>query len=192
VRLLANRVALKPLLDDDVADMLGLLWLPQSVADSQRYMIAEVVAAGPESGLIPGLRVVHRQFHFVEVDSYLLPEGLRCFWEHDILAILKKGVDGMYTVVPLRNCIVVEEHPPDAYEGTLIMLDDSLEKPLRGTVLAVGPGLPLAEGGRLEMDVAEGDVVCWMKFAGTKLAIDGTEVLILDEDKVLAKLEEQA
>ncbi|KKL96928.1 hypothetical protein LCGC14_1839640, partial [marine sediment metagenome] len=28
------------------------------------------------------------------------------------------------------------------------------------------------------------------KFAGTKLAIDGTEVLILDEDKVLAKLVE--
>ncbi len=186
MRLLANRVALRPLLDDDVADMFGLLWLPQSVADMQRYMVAEVAAAGPGSELIPGLRVVHRQFHFIE-----LPDDLRCIWEEDILAVLKKGTeDGMYTVVPLRNCLVVEEHPPDKHEGLIVVLEDSLEKPLRGTVLAVGPGLRDERGDRVPMDVAEGDVVCWMKFAGTKLTVDGTEVLILDEDKVLAKLVE--
>ncbi len=98
----------------------------------------------------------------------------------------------MYTVVPLRNCIVVEEHPPDDHEGLIVVLKDSLEKPLRGTVLAVGPGLPLEGGERLPMEIQKDDIVVYAKYAGTKLAIDGTEVLILDEDKVLAKLEEEA
>jgi len=186
MRLLADRVALAALPSDDIAEMSGLLWLPPSAADSQRYMIGEVAAVGARSALIPGLRVVHRQFHYAEADD------LRIFWEHDILAVLKKGVDGMYTVVPLRNCLVVEEHPPDKHEGLVVVLDDSLEKPLRGTVLAVGPGLLASESGeRLPMDVAKGDVVCYAKYAGTKLTVDGVEVLILDEDKVLAKLTEE-
>ncbi len=182
---LADRVVLQRLATEDIADMFGGLWLPQSVADQQRYMIGEVAFVGEDCELIPGLRVVHRQFHYVE-----LPDDLRMFWEYDILAILKKGVDGMYTVVPLRDQIVVEEHPPDEYTGLIVVLDDSLDKPQRGTVLAVGPGLPLADGGRQEMDVSEGDTICYTKFAGTKLSIDGKEVLILDEDKVLVKLVE--
>jgi len=179
----ADRVVLRALPKEDIADMLGSLWLPQSVADTQRYMIGEVAFVGSGCELIPGLRVVHRQFHYVE-----LPDDLRMFWEYDILAVLKKGTDGMYTVVPLRNCLVVEELPPDAYEGKIILIEEQ-ERSLRGTVLAVGPGLLADEDGkRWPMDVAEGDTIAFAKFAGTKLAIDGSEVLILDEDKVLAKL----
>ena len=180
-----DRVVLKALPKEDIAEMFGSLWLPQSVADTQRYMIGEVAFVGKGCELLPGLRVVHRQFHYVE-----LPGDLRMFWEYDILAVLKKGMDGMYTVVPLRNLIVVEELPPDAYEGKIILIDDQQDKSLRGTVLAVGPGLPLKEGGRMPMDVVKGDTVAFAKFAGTKLSIDGSEVLILDEDKVLAKLVE--
>ncbi|KKK71359.1 hypothetical protein LCGC14_2914700 [marine sediment metagenome] len=186
VRPLPDKVVLRALPKEDIAEMLGSLWLPQSVADQQRYMIGEVAFVGKGCELIPGLRVVHRQFHYVE-----LPNDLRMFWEYDILAVLKKGADGVYTVVPLRNQIVIEEHPPDEHEGLIVLLEDTLDKPQRGTVLAVGPGLPIPEGGRMPMDVAKGDTVCYTKFAGTKLSIDGSEVLILDEDKVLAKLEEK-
>ena len=187
MRPLPDKVVLKKLPKEDIAEMLGSLWLPQSVADTQRYMIGEVAFVGSGCELIPGLRVVHRQFHYVE-----LPDDLRMFWEYDILAVLKKGTDGMYTVVPLRNCLVVEELPPDAYEGKIILIEDQQERSLKGTVLAVGPGLLLGnvEGDRLPMDVAEGDIVAFAKFAGTKLVIDGAEVLILDEDKILAKLVE--
>ena len=180
-----DRVILKALPKEDIAEMFGSLWLPQSVADTQRYMIGEVAFVGPGCELIPGLRVVHRQFHYVE-----LPDDLRMFWEYDILAVLKKGTDDVYTVVPLRNQIVIEEHPADEHKGLILLLEDTLDKPQRGTVLAVGPGLPIAEGGRLPMDIEKGDTVCYSKFAGTKLSIDGNEVLILDEDKVLAKLVE--
>ena len=187
MKLRANRVALRALPADDLAEMSGSLWLPPSAADTQRYMVGEVAFTGPKSTLIPGLRVIHRQFHFVE-----LPDDLRCFWEHDILAVLKKGTDGMYTVIPLRNQIVVEELPPEVYEGKIILIDDPQEKSLRGTVLAVGPGLLSDESGaRWPMDVEKGDIIAYAKYAGTKLAIDGTEVLILGEDKVLAKLEEE-
>ncbi len=182
---LADRVVLKRLPQEDVADMFGSLWLPQSAADEQRYMIGEVAFVGAGCELLPGLRVIHRQFHYVE-----LPNDLRMFWEYDILAVLKKGTDGMYTVVPLRNCLVVEELPPDAYEGKIILIEEQ-ERSLRGTVLAVGPGLLAGkDGSRWPMDVAEGDMIAFAKFAGTKLVIDGAEMLILDEDKILAKLEE--
>jgi len=114
MKLRANRVALGPLPADDIAEMSGSLWLPPSAADSQRYMVGEVAAVGPKSELLPGLRVIHRQFHFIE-----LPDDLRCFWEHDILAVLKKEESGMYTVVPLRNQIVVEELPPEKHVGLI-------------------------------------------------------------------------
>ena len=62
--------------------------------------------------------------------------------------------------------------------------DSAKEKPLRGTVLAVGNGTKDEE-----MVLKEGDNVLYGKYAGTELDLDGDKVLIMRQSEVLAVVE---
>jgi chaperonin GroES len=49
--------------------------------------------------------------------------------------------------------------------------DTAKEKPVRGEVVAVGPGKRLDNGKRAEMSVEKGDTVVYGKYAGTEVEI---------------------
>ena len=66
--------------------------------------------------------------------------------------------------------------------------DSSREKPQRGTVVAVGPGKLLDSGERGEVAVTVGDEVIFGKYGGTEIEVDGSEVKILRESDILAKV----
>ena len=68
----------------------------------------------------------------------------------------------------------------------LVLPDTASEKPQQGTVLAIGPGLRDDAGKRIALDVQEGDVVLFAKYAGTEIKLEGKKVLILKESDVLA------
>lgn len=90
---------------------------------------------------------------------------------------------------PLDDRIVVR--PLDAEEktaGGIVLPDSAKEKPQRGTVLAVGPGKLLESGARGTVSVAVGDEVIYGKYGGTEIEVDGTEVKILRESDILAKV----
>jgi len=53
-------------------------------------------------------------------------------------------------------------------------------------VIAVGPGKLLENGKILPMDVKEGDVVLYGKYAGTEVKIENEEYVILRQEDVLA------
>jgi chaperonin GroES len=73
--------------------------------------------------------------------------------------------------------------------GGIVLPDTALERPQRGTVVAVGPGEKSRETGEvIALDVAEGDVVVYSKYGGTEIKIEGDEFLILRESDVLAKV----
>jgi chaperonin GroES len=79
-------------------------------------------------------------------------------------------------------------------EGTtpsgIVLPDTAKEKPLKGTVLAVGDG-PLEEDGRRRpLDVNEGDSVVYSRYGGTDIVVDGEDLLVLRESDVLAKVVE--
>ncbi|MDP4821889.1 MAG: co-chaperone GroES, partial [Saprospiraceae bacterium] len=57
------------------------------------------------------------------------------------------------------------------------------EKPLRGEVVAVGPG----KDGNL-MTVQVGDIVLYGKYAGQELLHEGEQYLIMREDDILVIL----
>jgi chaperonin GroES len=90
---------------------------------------------------------------------------------------------------PLDDRIVVE--PMAAEEttaGGIVLPDAAQEKPQRGTVIAVGPGKLLDSGERGELSVSVGDEVIFGKYGGTELEVEGSEVKILRESDILAKV----
>ncbi len=85
-------------------------------------------------------------------------------------------------IQPLADRVLIE---PKAAETTtasgLIIPDSAKEKPLEGTVIAVGNGTA-----EVKMEVAVGDTVLYGKYAGTELTIEGTEYLIMRQNDLLA------
>jgi chaperonin GroES len=77
----------------------------------------------------------------------------------------------------------------DKTKGGLYIPDSAKEKPVEGTVLAVGNGKVLEDGTVRRLDVKEGDRVLFGKYSGTEVKIDGEEHLILREDDILGVLE---
>lgn len=89
------------------------------------------------------------------------------------------------TVKPLSDRVLIE--PVAAEEvtvGGIIIPDTAKEKPLRGTVKAVGQGTKDEA-----MVVKEGDTVLYGKYAGTELEVDGVKYLMMRQSDILAILE---
>ena len=91
------------------------------------------------------------------------------------------------SISPLGDRLVV--HPEQREEVTssgLVLPDTAKEKPMEGRVVAVGPGRVLDSGERQEMEVKEGQVVLFAKYAGTEVKLGAEEYLIISEKDVLA------
>ncbi len=90
-------------------------------------------------------------------------------------------------VVPLGDKVVVKRlEAEEVTAGGIVLPDTAKEKPRQGRVLSVGDGLLLPGGGRSAHQVREGDRVLFDSFAGTEVVVDGQELLIMNEDEILA------
>ncbi len=96
----------------------------------------------------------------------------------------------MSKIVPVSDHIVVEAVVEDQTSASGIIIPDtaSKEKPMKGKVLAVGPGKVMDNGERAAMEVAEGDTVLFSKYGPTEVKVEGKEVLILQASDIYAKL----
>jgi len=93
---------------------------------------------------------------------------------------------------PLEDRVLVQ--PLDAEEvtaGGIVLPDAAKEKPLRGTVIAAGPGRLNDSGERDPMNVAVGDEVVYGQYAGSEVTLDGTDYKVLREADILAKVVNQ-
>ena len=63
------------------------------------------------------------------------------------------------------------------------------EKPMLGTVVAVGPGKWNEKGERVPMSVKVGDKVLFKKYGPDEVEVEGKKYLVGDEDDILAILE---
>jgi chaperonin GroES len=88
---------------------------------------------------------------------------------------------------PLGDRVLIRPSKGEMKTAGGIMLPDTARKrPQEGTVIAVGSGRSLKDGTRVALDVKEGDVVVYSKYAGTEVKVNGEELVILDEDSILA------
>ena len=63
------------------------------------------------------------------------------------------------------------------------------EKPTKGKVVSVGPGLLDDKGKPMEIGLRAGDTVFYGKYSGTDVEVDGEKFVILRETDVLGVLE---
>ena len=88
---------------------------------------------------------------------------------------------------PLQDRLVVKRtQEEEKTKGGIIIPDTAKEKPLEGTVVAVGSGKSVKGGKVIPLDVKEGDRVLFGKYSGTEVKIDGQDLVLLREDDVLA------
>jgi chaperonin GroES len=92
---------------------------------------------------------------------------------------------------PLSNHLFLEPLEEERKSAGGIVLADTVEKekPIKGKVLAVGPGKRNDKGEVQAMAVAVGDVVLFKKYGPDEIEIEGKKYLVGDEDDILAIVE---
>jgi chaperonin GroES len=92
----------------------------------------------------------------------------------------------MTTIKPLYDRLVVRRiEEKTMSEGGIIIPDSAKQKSSEGDVLAVGSGKVLEDGRVRPLEVKQGDLVLFSKYAGTEVKLDGQDLIILKEDDVL-------
>jgi chaperonin GroES len=88
----------------------------------------------------------------------------------------------MSKITPLHDRVIVKPNAAEeTTKGGIIIPDTAKEKPMRGTVVAAGPGKKDEP-----TSVKEGDTVLYGKYAGTEVSFDGEDLLIMRESDILA------
>lgn len=90
---------------------------------------------------------------------------------------------------PLYDHVVVRRLEAETTtKGGIIIPDKSAEKPTQGEVVAVGDGIVNEKGELRNLLVKQGDLVLFGQYSGSKVKVDGEELLILKESDILAIL----
>ncbi|MBR4552830.1 MAG: co-chaperone GroES [Bacteroidaceae bacterium] len=85
-------------------------------------------------------------------------------------------------IQPLADRVLIKPAPAEEKTvGGIIIPDTAKEKPLQGTVLAVGKGTKDEE-----MVLKENDLVLYGKYSGTEVELEGEKYLIMRQSDVLA------
>ena len=90
-------------------------------------------------------------------------------------------------IKPLHDRVVVRLMDAETRSPAGIVIpDNAKEKPTRGEVLAVGPGIQLDDGRFIATTVRLGERVLFAQHAGQKVKVEDEEVTILREQDILA------
>lgn len=94
---------------------------------------------------------------------------------------------------PLSNHLFLEPVSEEKTTKSGIVLPDTAEKekPILGTVIAVGPGKRNERGEISPMSLKVGDMALFKKYGPDEVELDGKKYLVGDEDDILAIIENQ-
>ncbi len=96
----------------------------------------------------------------------------------------------MMNIRPLHDRVVIkrlEEERTSA--GGIVIPDSATEKPIRGEVIAIGPGKLLDNGEVIALGVKEGENVLFGKYSGTEVKLGGAEYIVMREDDIMGVIE---
>ncbi len=94
-------------------------------------------------------------------------------------------------IKPISNHIFLEalEEEKTTKSGIVLPETSEKEKPIKGKILAVGPGKLNDRGEVMAMPVKVGDIVLFKKYGPDELEIEGKKYLVGDESDILAIIE---
>ena len=85
-------------------------------------------------------------------------------------------------IKPLADRVLVQaEAAEETTASGIIIPDTAKEKPMRGTIIAVGSGTK-----KQPMTVKAGDTVLYGKYASTEITVNDVEYLIMRESDIFA------
>ena len=91
---------------------------------------------------------------------------------------------------PLHDRVVIKRLEDERTSpGGIVIPDSATEKPMRGEVLAIGPGKSLDNGDIRALALKVGDIVLFGKYSGTEIKLGGHEVVVMREDDVMGVIE---
>ena len=93
---------------------------------------------------------------------------------------------------PLYDRVVVRQSDAESKTaGGIVIPPSAQQKQAKGEVIAVGKGKLLESGAIRPLDVKVGDHVLFERHGGSKITVDGEELIILQEDQILAITDEE-
>ena len=97
----------------------------------------------------------------------------------------------MINFKPLSNRVFIEPLEEEKITKSGIVLPDTAEKekPVRGKILATGPGKLNEKGERVPMSVKIGDTVLFKKYGPDEIEIEEKKYVVGEEEDILAILE---
>lgn len=91
---------------------------------------------------------------------------------------------------PLHDRVVIERLEEERTSaGGIVIPDSATEKPIRGKVVAIGPGKMLEDGKVIPIGVKTGEEVLFGKYSGTEVKLGGKEVIVMREDDIMGVVE---
>lgn len=91
---------------------------------------------------------------------------------------------------PLHDRVVIKRLEEERTSpGGIVIPDSAAEKPVRGEVLAVGPGKIMENGEIRKPAVQVGDTVLFGKYSGTECKLDDDELVVMREDDIMAVID---
>ena len=91
---------------------------------------------------------------------------------------------------PLHDRVLVRRlEQQETTKGGIIIPDTAKEKPMEGTVVAVGTGYVSEDGKVRPLAVKEGDTIIFKKWGGDEITIDGQEYLVMEEKNIIGILD---
>jgi len=101
------------------------------------------------------------------------------------IKIYNGGIKMSFGIKPLGEKLVIKKmEAEDKTKSGIILTGAAKEQPEMAEVVAVGPGTE-----EVKMEVADGDLVFYSKYAGTEVKYKGEEYTILSQKDVLAKVD---
>jgi chaperonin GroES len=91
---------------------------------------------------------------------------------------------------PLHDRVIVKRLEEErTSSGGIVIPDTAAEKPMKGQVVAAGPGKLSDEGKLRPLDVKAGDKVLFGKYSGTEVKVDGQDLVVMREDDIMGIIE---
>lgn len=95
--------------------------------------------------------------------------------------------DALKTIEPLGDRVAIRPDEEVEMKGMIYLPGNARDKPIRGTVIAVGPGKDDGES-VIPLTLKVGDAVIYGKYAGTEIEWEDKELILIREVDILARV----